>query len=504
MPSQAETLVLRTDANRHIGSGHVMRCLALAQAWQDRGGQAIFVMTNPPAPLVERLRAEQVEVELLNASWGTADDARRTAEFARRSRAKWVVVDGYHFGSDYQQSLAGAGLKLLFIDDNGHAERYCADVVLNHNLHAREDLFKSRSPETQLLLGPRYAMLRREFGAWRSWRRQVSGVARNVLVTMGGSDPENVTTTVIGALPFVRNSGFDVTVVVGGSNPHIATLKQAAAGYSGPVRFEANASNMPELLAWADVAVSAAGTTCWEMCLLGLPAILIDVAENQHPVATELDRRGAAIHLGSAATVSPEKIAEKLGWLVASLAERKKLSSRAREVVDGKGAARVVAAMKGDLHLRRAEEADCRLLWEWANDPAVRAASFSGDTIPWNQHEQWFRSKLSDGNVLLCIAMNSEGKPIGHIRYQIEGDAATVSISISPQFRDMGYGHRLLTRGSEEVFRNTAATAISAYVKPENRTSLRLFRRAGFATAPPATIHGQAAVHFILSKNGSG
>jgi UDP-2,4-diacetamido-2,4,6-trideoxy-beta-L-altropyranose hydrolase len=266
-------------------------------------------------------------------------------EVARVRGAEWVVVDGYQFDAGYQSCLKDGGLKLLFVDDYSHAEYYAADLVLNQNAHAREAMYHRREPYTRLLLGPHYAMLRREFAAWRDWTHDINPRGRKVLVTMGGSDPDNVTLRVVHALQLIQVHGLEATVVAGDGNPHFESLERAALRRPGVVRLKRNVRNMAELMAWADVVISAAGSTCWEICLLGLPAILIDLAENQYPIAQELDRRGCGIHLGSTSNVSPETIAGKLEWLLLSPEVRKALSGQAQELVDGEGAMRVLSAI---------------------------------------------------------------------------------------------------------------------------------------------------------------
>ncbi len=198
-------LVLRTDASVAIGTGHVMRCLALAQAWGDAGGRAIFAMAQATPAVEQRLRNEGFEVARVEAQVGSVADAEETASLADAQGASWVVVDGYEFGAEYQANLKGRSMKVLFIDDNGHAAHYSADLVLNQNLHANEELYRSRELSTRLLLGPRFALLRREFTAWRGWRRVVPVVARKVLVTMGGSDPDNFTRKAVDEL--LRHKG---------------------------------------------------------------------------------------------------------------------------------------------------------------------------------------------------------------------------------------------------------------------------------------------------------
>ncbi|MGH9553067.1 MAG: PseG/SpsG family protein, partial [Terriglobales bacterium] len=192
------TLIIRADASIAMGTGHVMRCLALAQAWQDQsgheqGGQCVFAMAETTAGCEERLRTEKVAVAAVAAIPGTLQDAAQLAELALARNASWIVVDGYQFDVRYQSHLKAAGLKVLVVDDTGHAGAYVADLVLDQNAHATKDFYQRRESYSQLLLGPRYALLRREFKSWREWKREIAPIARKVLVTVGGTDPDNLT-----------------------------------------------------------------------------------------------------------------------------------------------------------------------------------------------------------------------------------------------------------------------------------------------------------------------
>jgi UDP-2,4-diacetamido-2,4,6-trideoxy-beta-L-altropyranose hydrolase len=336
---EGRTLLVRCDSSVTIGTGHAMRCLALAQAWQDAGGRAVFAMAEATPAMEERLQRESMGVARLKAEPGSADDFQETIVLARGKQAPWVVVDGYCFGADYQTALKSAGLKVLFIDDNGHAEHYSADLVLNQNAHANEGFYPSRDASTRLLLGPRFAMLRREFTEWRGWNREIPAVARSVLVTMGGSDPGNVTERVVRAI--LGEPSLNATVVVGGSNPHLPNLRELVAGTQRDVRLVEDVTNMPELMAKSDVAISGAGTTSLEMCFMGLPALLMVLANNQRPAAEELDQRGVAINQGEGSEIEASTLSANLTRLVDSQDTRKAMSERGKELVDGNGAERV-------------------------------------------------------------------------------------------------------------------------------------------------------------------
>jgi spore coat polysaccharide biosynthesis predicted glycosyltransferase SpsG len=235
----------------------------------------------------------------------------------------------------------------LCVDDAGKSNRYVADILLNQNLTARQSLYPNCHPDAQLLLGPSFCLLRREFTPWRTWQREISAVGRKVFVTLGGSTPAEVGVRVMESLARARVEALRAIFVVGGSSPDAAALENCAVRFPEKISIRRDVSNMAELMAQADIGISAAGSTCWELCLLGLPSILLDVAENQVPIALELDHLGCALYAGSGIRVAPDELANSLESLLASREKRQLMSRRSRELVDGMGAERVVSAMRG-------------------------------------------------------------------------------------------------------------------------------------------------------------
>ncbi len=493
-------IIIRADASIKIGTGHVMRCLALAQAWQDTQGQAIFIIANPMPALEERLNSEGMEVVHLVAEPGGSEDAKETAALAHQLEASWVVVDGYQFGSEYQKTIKSSGLSLLFIDDYGHAEHYYADLVLNQNISADEQWYQHREPYTQLLLGTRYTLLRREFWQWRGWQRTVPPVAKKVLVTLGGADPDNVTLKVIQALQLVEVEELEAVVVVGGSNPHYETLEMAVQDARFPIRLQRNVTNMPELMAWADVAISAGGSTCWELAFMGLPSILLVLAENQRAIAQKLATLNQAINLGWHQEVESNNIADTLFALLQSTAQRINMSEVSQQIVNGEGVFRILKSLDANsLKLRPVREEDCELIWHWTNDPVIRSVSFSSEYIPWTDHVQWFTSKLGDRNCVFYIALNQDDVPIGQVRYEINNKEATISLAVAEAFRGRGYGSQIILLSCQKLGQDAAIKKINAYVKPNNLASLNIFLKSGFQNKGETIVKGQPALH--LSKN---
>ncbi|HET6222460.1 MAG TPA: UDP-2,4-diacetamido-2,4,6-trideoxy-beta-L-altropyranose hydrolase, partial [Dongiaceae bacterium] len=219
-PADPPVLLLRTDGGPEIGGGHVMRCLALAQAWREEGGRALFTAATLAPALRRRLADEGFDCLEIPAPRGGADDLSATIAAARANGVAAVVVDGYRFAPAYRQSLRDAGFKVAAVDDNDEIGACVDDLVINQNCHASEALYPDRAPYNRLLLGTDYALLRREFREWQGPPRQLPPVARHVLVTLGAADPDNVTARVIDGLAPVLPVGTEATIVIGGSNPH--------------------------------------------------------------------------------------------------------------------------------------------------------------------------------------------------------------------------------------------------------------------------------------------
>lgn len=475
-------VLIRADASTQMGTGHVMRCLALAQACLAEGWQVSFLMGKGVPSLAQRLKDEGIEIIEMLEPWGAEADAQQTIQLAKTLEADWVVVDGYHFEADYQKWLKDAGLRVLVLDDYGHASHYWADVVLNQNITADEALYSSREPYTQLLLGTRYVLLRKEFWPWRNWQRQIPPIASKVLVTLGGSDPDNVTLPVIQALQKVQIEGLEIVVVVGGSNPHYEQLVQMIKNSDTKISLKHNVTNMPELMAWADLAITAGGSTCWETAFMGLPSIAIILAENQTAIVKNLSALNAVIDISFHEAFEINSLVHCLQQYLEQQELRLGLSRTSSDLVDGYGPDRLMMALqKSPIRLRPIHKEDCSLLWHWANDPVTRAASFSSGSIFWYEHIQWFDAKIESESCKMYIALDNRDQPVGLIRYDIDPkNEAVVSITIATQYRGKGYASLIAKKTSSKVLKESKLNQLNAYIKPDNLASIKVFLKAGF------------------------
>lgn len=498
--AKKDNLIIRADASASTGMGHLMRCLALGQAWKDNGGQVHFITACQNESLLQRLRDESFSLHLLDTPHPDDSDWRHTKDILSSHPGSWVVLDGYHFDGTYQQKVKDMGLKLLVIDDTAHLGHYYADILLNQNLGA-EKLPYSCESYTRPLLGTRYVLLRREFQTGRHPERQIGPTARKVLVSLGGSDPGNHTMKMIQALQKLSLSGLEVVATVGASNPHAdeleATIKRGRIHIS-TVR---NAQNMLELMTWADMAVSSGGTTIWELAFTGVPTIIVIQMENQRIAAEALHHAGASLNLGWADRRSIKELSAELERFLRDKRKRQEMSQQLQALVDGDGLSRLRMHMKGEkLRLRRVREEDRKLLWEWANDPVVREASFNTDSIPWETHIIWFNKKIADSNCLIFVFFNDEDTPVGQMRFETSGREAESNVSVSASHRSIGYGSQMIQMASQRLFRETGVKKIYAHIKPENKASIRAFKKAGYKPAKTISLKGHRALQMVLNK----
>jgi UDP-2,4-diacetamido-2,4,6-trideoxy-beta-L-altropyranose hydrolase len=334
---------LRADGGPTIGAGHVMRSLALAEAWRDAGGSTVLVHREIPSLLAERFTREGVECIPSRSDRGSPEDASHLAGVAANLSAT-VVLDGYAFGPAYQRELHHNVRTLLVVDDHGQASEYHADVILDQNLGAAADAYFRRPTDCRLLLGPSFALLRREFRRLDRAGPKVRRTAKNILVSFGGSDRGGETSKVLRALQSMNGLDLVVRVAVSAGDPNRGELDRIA-GEVHWIRLEHAVENMTDLMTWADIAVTAGGSICWELAFMGLPALLIAIANNQEPIARRLDREGTAVNLGRSDRIDHADVSTALASMIGDSTLRRAMSRRGRALVDGGGAARVVRAL---------------------------------------------------------------------------------------------------------------------------------------------------------------
>lgn len=508
-------VAFRVDASRQIGSGHVMRCLTLADALTTHGARCLFISREHEGalfapvrerghslvalPVVESKGGSLNEIRLAHDAWLGADwrqDAAETREALGAVSFDWLIVDHYALDARWERALRPACNSLMAIDDLADRTHDC-DLLLDQNLGRSATDYAALVPKSTLVLtGPRYALLRPEFGSLRaeSLARRTDPELRNILVTMGGVDPDNVTERVLEALEeSALPELVSVTVVMGSGAPWLESVRARAARARRRISVHSDVKNMARLMTDCDLAIGAAGSTSWERCCLGAPSIVIVLAENQAGIATALAAHGAALY-GGDKEQGPVVAAQAALRLSQDKAALKSLGKTGSSICDGEGARRIseeLIRMTADhessgflktLTLRRVGEADRTVLLSWRNDADARRNSRQTAVVSEGEHNRWFAHSLTNPNrIMLMGEMN--GEVCGTIRFDLDdvnSDLWRVSIVINPVFRGKGLGRALLDRGCTEMEAIETPRAFIAEIRLDNHASRRIFERCGF------------------------
>ena len=332
-----------------------MRCLTLADELKKQGAQVRFISRNLSDYLREMLTARDFEHgslstvvarepidELAHANWlGTsqAQDVQATIQVLVDHLWDWVVVDHYALDKRWESAVRTNAKQIMVIDDLADRQHDC-DVLLDQNFYAdMQTRYDAKVPvHCQLLLGPRYALLRNEFRKLREQIKPRVGKVKRILVFFGGVDSDNYTSLAIEALTSISDA-LHVDVVIGEQHPYREQIQNAclAHGYGCQVQ----TTRMAELMADADLAIGAGGSASWERCCLGLPALLVALAENQVDIAKALDSIGACIYIGTKETANLLTVQQAITNLLAKHDQRESISLHAFSLVDGMGVGRV-------------------------------------------------------------------------------------------------------------------------------------------------------------------
>lgn len=425
-------LAVRADGGPGVGVGHVARGLALAEEWVRLGGAAVLVTAGVPEPWPERAAAAGVGVaapgtDLGPVAWWGADGYALPPSDRRHGDAPVLVVDDHDTAG-----TGGAG----------------AAVVVDQNLGAEA----ARYPHAgEVLAGPRYALLRSDV-------LHVDGAAPTptprplVVVALGGAPTPEVRALAAAVAddPALRHA--DVEVLDG--------RRSAATAFVG-----------------ATVVVAAAGSTTWELCFLGVPAVLTAVAANQEPLVERVSAAGAAV----AAPLDAAAIAAAAAALLGDPERRAALAGAGRGLVDGWGSRRVAMRLRaGLLTLRAAEPADSEVVHRWNGDPAARAVSRNPEPIPWEDHVRWYAAQLADPAAAIYVAADPDGADVGVVRFALDGGRAEVSVAVAPERRGQHWGAALVVAGCRRLASDRGPMVVDAVVGVGNEASRRTFLAGDF------------------------
>lgn len=489
-------IVFRCDASAEIGGGHAMRCLTLANALSKTGATVTFVAAAMPNSLGERIRAAGHDLQLIPASsemqregdrWeepplsAEAQRADAKATEATAGEADWLVVDHYLLDAHWHSAARIFSGRILIIDDLAN-RKYDCDILLDQTFGRPAGDYRDLLPTgAKILAGAAYVLLRPEFARERPAaleRRQAGGPVSRILLSMGTADPCGITARIIEqVLDVVPQCAIDV--VLGPQATSLDPLR-GLASRNPSLSVHVDSERMAELMRDADLAIGAAGSTSWERCCLGLPAIVLAMADNQRLASKNLERAGAILLADSAEAIPP-----LIGRLANDDELRTSMIAAAAAIADGRGTEVVAGAMSGELgedelNLRAARPDDSHMVWLWRNDFGTRMFSQTTAPVPWPDHKIWWDKAINSPEQHILIAV-AAGVPVAMVRFdRADASAFEVSVNLAPSARGSGLGGRILAQACSAFRAEREGVRLLATIHPDNSASRSIFERVGF------------------------
>lgn len=514
-------VLFRVDASNRMGTGHVMRCLTLADALREKGAECSFVHRLHPGNMVETIRRRGFAVHELPAPTSAPDapadadyaawlgvsaeqDARETIDVLRGQAVEWLIVDHYALAAEWEAHLRPHTRCIAVLDDLANRPHDCDLLVDQNYVSGAADRYEGLIPEhARLLCGPRYALLRPEYAQARSLIGPRRGPLSRVLVYYGGADMNNETARALRVLSQPEFSNLAVDLVVGVNNSHRKVLLEQAEQRPETVLHDSR-DHLVDLMIDADVAIGAGGTTTWERCALGLPSIVTALAENQEAFNEALAADDLILYLGSAAQVTDETLSTALRSLAEDPQALAGRAARAWQVTDSLGSLRVAetilpSAMES-LRLRPSRREDEAVYSGWTDELETHQHAQDSESCIWNIHDGGLEIRLADPDMAFWVLVTPYGLPVGLAQVEVEEADAVLEFSIDPAYRDRSWGTRLVEL-TAEAWWAADLSEVRGAVRPNKEGLRQDYLRAGFA--PTGKGAGRVLLLTILSDRGS-
>ena len=479
-------VVIFTEAGRDIGFGHLIRCMSLAQAFEEKGIETEFVVSGDET--VTDLLSSRKHIIL---NWHNEKDRL----FDKISGADITVVDSYIANKSSYKDIADMANLAVYMDDNKRID-YPAGVVVNGSMLTGEINYPVKE-NIEYLTGTEYIPLRKEF--WEIAEKDIRNEMEHVLITFGGSDPFNITPGIL-ELMVSEYPGIYKTVVIGQGFMNKSEIEDIKDEKTRLI-FNPDAEEMKRLMSDADIAVSAGGQTLYELACTGTPTIAVAVAENQMNNIKGWLKAGFIEYAG---WWEDESLSDNIYKGIKALKEKASRAVRSeagRKNVDGQGARRTAGRCLGMLFdknivLSPAGPDDVRDVYELSNEPGVRKSSFNTQHIEFEEHEKWFIERLNDNSCIFMIARYREDV-LGQVRFNVDGDEAVVSISISKKYRALGAGG-IINRKALKYLEAAApdVVVVKAFIKKDNDFSVEFFEKAGYEFVKELEVKGRDALEY--------
>jgi UDP-2,4-diacetamido-2,4,6-trideoxy-beta-L-altropyranose hydrolase len=493
-------IVFRVDSSNTIGTGHVRRCLILAEGLRNIGIKDIFFICSPlEGNIIEEIIRSSFEARLME--WKPdfqlkdvqqnripesdtlvrvqVDDAKETIRLLSNEYPNILIADSYLIAETWQNIVKPYVGSVVILDDLANRIHNC-DTLIDVNFRDAKNVYDSILPAvTKKLCGTKYVLLSQMFHTHFSNRKPIESINRILVFFSGSVELHHLTVSVVNRLVSLKEN-IHIDVVVGGNEAQVEDVRKAIIRtntfVSGPI------SSLVEYMKNADLAIGAGGVTTWERCYLGLPSIVVAIAKNQISSIEALSQWQYINYVGELSDKTPFDIEELCHQLSHDIDKLNTQTALCQKLVDGKGLDRILMSLLPksyfSFNLRPATINDMHTYFEWVNDPTVRVSALQTEPIKFHDHVVWFNNQINSANSHLYV-YECNGIPVGQVRFNISNGIAYIDYSIDELVRGKGIGYEMLAAAVER-FKVSNQEQIHAVVKKTNLSSLAVFRKMQF------------------------
>ena len=466
---------IRVDASTQLGSGHVMRCITLAQQLSKQSANVVFICQTLEGHLISLIQNNGFEVFKMPLLC-ELEDAHFTLKLLTQNHINCLIVDHYLLSKHWESQLR-PHLKLLMVIDDIAREHDC-DLLLDQNAQPTGRYNHKLSEGATTFLGMDFIILRDEFQNPKTTHRQQ---IKDLMVFFGSSDPNNISSRCLAIIQKYLPSDIHIHVITGLQNPHLDALKQHCKTTQCDLYIQTN--DIHNIMHKCDFALVSGGTLTYECIAMALPCAVLSFADNQIPAAQHLHKLQLVNYLGDARSLTDTDIKQGLQNVFKHYQSHwqsivhhfNKINVTGKHII----ADWLLHGPKAqNCFLRKVKLHDCRLLWQWANDPLTRKNAFNQQTIDFDSHKIWFKQKLLSNEDLFYI-LDSHYGAIGQVRLDYENTSYRLSYSIAKPYRGLGLSKIMLNKLFKQL-QAFAPITIKAEVKYNNKISASTLKSVGF------------------------
>lgn len=465
-----KTIVFRADGNATTGLGHLYRLFALVEIYKQYF-DVVFVTKKTsnvevipqhynPFFIPDDITIHQ-EPEWLQTHFNPSEYL--------------IIADGYQFNSAYQKQIKNGGFQLIYIDDLIQGKMY-ADILINHAANINLSQYET-SANTQLALGTNYAILRPSFIKAAQHTREI-GKIRDAFVCFGGADALDISLKATKALLQISQIK-SIHVVLGAAYSHSDIFELAKTNENIKIHKNLDEESLCQLMNQCQIAIAPASTIVFELCSVKMPILSGYFVDNQKNIYQALFKEGAIYGCGDFTNFSAEAFKGHLEKLLVETEMNSYLKEQQR-LFDGQSPSRFIHLLNTlFISFRKALAEDVMLVYDWSNDLVVRQNSYDSEPIVWEHHKTWFSSKIKDEKTLFLIALYDD-QPAGIVRYEIGKEHSVVGVLVAENFRGRKLSTSFLSESAKQYFKQNNLP-IFAYIKDENKASIKAFESAGYS-----------------------